>query len=205
MPPVVARSLAAAFAAAFLVARPAAGQLPPYTPPVSAPRGTPPQPSRAVSASPLLILLGSYAGDYEQRAGEHLTWGVGAQYDGKDSILRGGSSGYDLDVSAKLRYYPTSPALDGYSIGLVAGGTRYQRSRTGSSDGGGFPIGGDQRTHAVPTVGFTFDYNRLYGDEKRFLLGTGIGVKRRFVRRDDGFDRVTEVRPTFRLAFGYAW
>ena len=193
--------LTALIGAASAVARTAGAQLPPYTPPPSP--DSPvlvAQPVRAVSASPIILIFGSLAGDYEQRWTTHTTWGAGAQYDTKNSLFFSGSSGYDFDLSLKARYYPSSPALDGYSLGLVGGFTTYQRPGTSASPNP------DDRSHTIPTLGFTLDYNRLLGDQKHLLVGTGFGFKRRFIgHTTDVVDQISAVRPTIRLVIGYAW
>jgi hypothetical protein len=55
------------------------------------------------------------------------------------------------------------------------------------------------------TVGFSADYTRLVGSDRHVLLGTGFGLKRRFVRDRNAFDAITAVRPTLRAVIGYAF
>lgn len=219
------RSLAGAAGAALAaatLATPAVAQLPPHdpTPVAAAPR--PVQPTRAVAVSALAVMGGSFAADWEQRGGRQTTWGVGVTYDSPGSLFFDATRGYDVDASLKWRYYPRSVALDGASIGFLAGATTYQRPRDArrvgdaSAPPGAYGPGNDvydpyalatARSRTVATLGFTFDYNRLYGARRQFLVGTGFGLKRRFVGRGaDGAPLpVDALRPTLRLVFGHAW
>jgi hypothetical protein len=162
----------------------------------------PPARARAVSVSPLALMLGSYSADYEAAVAPHLSLGAGATYEDKHALFVSGESGYDFDASAKLRFYPNSAAIHGLSFGVLAGGTRYQRSRADTVG----DFGDEQRTHTVATLGFTVDYNALPQADRRLLIGVGGGFKRRFVRASSSdWDRVTALRPTIRLVLGYAF
>ena len=165
------------------------------------------RPVRAVATSPLVILFGSATAEYEQRWGAHTTWGVGTQYDGKNSLFFRGARGYDLDVTWVVRYYPASRVLDGPSLGLVAGFTTYQRPgevRPQRSDSTAPAM--DDGTHTVPTIGISADVARLFGPGRHYLGAAGFGVKRRFVGRiGSDLDRTEGLRPTLRFVLGYAW
>ncbi len=80
--------------------------------------------------SPLHILFGSLAGDYEQAVKSDVSLGVGATYSGPGSILANvPAGGYDVDVSGKARYYFTRTAPSGGSVGLVGGFIYSRRPR----------------------------------------------------------------------------
>lgn len=157
----------------------------------------------AVYASTLGLLLGDYTIEYEGVAAPHATVGLGVTYQDEHSLFFSGEDGYDLDASAKLRYYPSKPALAGFSIGALVGGTVYKRpAPDGQADGDANEY---DRSNTAITVGYTFDYNWLLGAERRVLVGVGAGRKRRFVRNPTSFDSFTRSRPTLRLVAGVAF
>jgi hypothetical protein len=83
----------------------------------------------------------------------------------------------------KLRYYPGEVVLRGFSTGLSLGATR--KSVVGQ--------GGTRTALDFPTFGALVDYNWMLGARKRFLVGTGFGVKRVLAKVEDrervGLDR----------------
>jgi hypothetical protein len=198
----VAAIAAVTCVAALATARPAAAQFPRAPRPARPAR---PTPDHVIAANPLILLLGSVQADYEERLSESLSWGVGAQYDGPSSLLFSANSvstGYDVDVGGKLRFYPDRRALDGTSFTVVGGATRYERRRRDNAD----PTLPAERTRVVPTFGLSLDNNRFLGARRQYLLGTGFGVKRRFERQaDPAYDRFNQIRFTWRVALGYAW
>lgn len=152
--------------------------------------------------SPIHLLFGSIAGDYEQAVRRDLSVGAGATYSGPNSIFRSATSGgYDIDVSGKVRYYFNETAPAGASVGVVGGFVYGRRERLDTSD----PSLPAARTQFVPTLGFTADYNRFVGSARRVVLGTGYGIKRRFVRPAEEYAEFNDVQFTLRLLFGYAW
>lgn len=211
-----ARRLAAPLLLALAAAAPTAGAQiypwpgPRYPRPVPRrpPRGAapvpdqPPPPRVLVGVSPVLLLLGSWAGDVEVRGARTSSWGLGLQYDGTGSILNDPGSGSDLDASLKWRYYLAGRALDGPSIGVVGGFTRYSRDRRDDAD----PTLPATRSRTVPTLGLTVDQNWLVGRDQRVVLGLGAGVKRRYDRdASDLYDPFRRMRYTVRFLVGYAW
>jgi hypothetical protein len=95
-----------------------------------------------------------------------------------------------------LRYYPGEVVLRGLSLGLSAGLLRYSKR---DSTGGRPAI-------TSPTVGLRGDYNWLIGPSPRFVVGTGLGVKRVLAGAADR-SRVDIGRSYFtaRFVVGYAF
>lgn len=86
----------------------------------------------------------------------------------------------------KFRYYPGEVALDGFSVGLGVGVTRfsgldYSQPCTPTPEGCDAPRGEIRG----PTVSIIADYNFLLGPRRRFFVGTGVGAKRFIVDRDE--------------------
>lgn len=95
----------------------------------------------------------------------------------------------------KVRYYPSEVVLDGLSFGISLGRTHFTT-----------PIDGVRRAKDYGTVGLLGDYNWLLGARKRFIVGTGVGLKRVLLSSDQrapfGIDQ-----PTFtgRFVLGLAF
>jgi hypothetical protein len=199
VPARVARVAAALLALA--CARPAAAQFFPGVPRRGDPADTV-RWRRLAGVSPIHLLFGSYAGDYEQALRRDLSLGGGITYSGPNSILRSATSaGYDVDVSAKARYYLYGTAPSGASIGATAGFLHGERGRRSEAPASG-PA---RRTRTVPTLGFTADYNQLVGPTRRVVIGTGSGIKRRYADADGDFEGISQIQFTFRVLVGYAW
>ena len=182
-------------------ARPAAAQLFPGLPRRGEPADTV-RWRRLAGLSPIHLLFGSYSGEYEQALRRDLSLGGGITYSGPNSILRSATSaGYDIDVSAKARYYLYGTAPSGASLGATAGFLHGERGRRS-----GAPASApERRARTVPTLGFTADYNQLVGPTRRVVLGTGYGIKRRYAGADDDYEGISQVQFTFRVLVGYAW
>ncbi len=95
-----------------------------------------------------------------------------------------------------VRFYPEQVVLRGVSVGLSGGFLRYSNQ---DSAGGRSAI-------TTPTVGLRADYNWLIGPSPRFVVGTGIGVKRVLAGAADR-SRVELDRSYFtaRFVVGYAF
>lgn len=95
-----------------------------------------------------------------------------------------------------LRFYPEQVILRGVSIGLSGGLLRYSKR---DSTGGRPSI-------TTPTIGLRADYNWLIGPSPRFVVGTGLGVKRVLASEGDR-QRVDLDRSYFtaRFVVGYAF
>jgi hypothetical protein len=150
------------------------------------------------------LLFGSSAADYEQAVSRDVSLGVGATYSGPRSILTSTTSGgYDVDVSAKARYYLRGTAPEGASIGALVGFVHGRRDRRDEASAT-LPA---SRRETAPAVGFTADYNYFVGRTRRVVLGTGYGLKRRFVttREAAEYERFAEIQYTLRFLLGVAW
>jgi hypothetical protein len=97
------------------------------------------------------------------------------------------------------RFYPGEEAPQGFSVGLVGGATRIIDDDICCDI---FPDPG-RASGTYPTLEVTLDYNFLVGKTDRFLIATGVGGKRIFVRGDD-YDLPT-VYPTFRFQLGFTF
>ncbi len=178
-----------AIALVAVLAHPAAAQElapPDQIPPAAA------APRQVLSANPFGVLLELFNAEYEIRAAEHVTYGVG----GSTATV----TTYDYTVSATnpfdrrevereeryvngdvfLRYYPGGPAFSGFSFGVKAGFTRIP----------------DQGSY----FGVGFDANRSWMLNEHFYLGVGGGLKRLLNADPDAFD-LTFI-PTFRANVG---
>jgi hypothetical protein len=95
-----------------------------------------------------------------------------------------------------LRFYPEQVILRGVSIGLSGGVLRYSNR----DSAGGRPA------ITTPTIGLRADYNWLIGPSPRFVVGTGLGVKRVLASETDR-RRVDIDRSYFtaRFVVGYAF
>ena len=82
-------------------------------------------------------------------------------------------------VDLKIRYYPSEVVLEGLSFGVSLGRTHF----TTPIDTG---LGGRvRRGKDYTTFGLLGDYNWLLGARKRFLVGTGVGLKRVLLNSDE--------------------
>ena len=92
-------------------------------------------------------------------------------------------------VDLNVRYYPSEVVLDGLSFGLSLGRTHFTT-----------PVDSARRSKDYGTVGLLADYNWLLGARRRFIVGTGIGLKRVLLSSDArspfGIDQ-----PTFTARF----
>jgi hypothetical protein len=161
----------------------------------------------AISVSPLSVLLGAFGGDVEHAISPSTTLGLGLTYEDRNSLFFEGDArgDYDLDGSVKFRYYPHGRALDGVAVAALVGGTVYRRNGPPPPERGDDGLGDDEGGNLALTIGFSADYNKLVGANRRFLIGTGLGMKRRFVRDRNYFDSLTALRPTLRAVLGYAF
>jgi hypothetical protein len=89
----------------------------------------------------------------------------------------------------KVRYYPGEVVLRGLSLGASLGFLGYSSLR--NVDVSGVNLGGVDQLQKVraslttPTIGIISDYNWLLGSQHRFVVGTGLGVKRVIASEED--------------------
>lgn len=134
-------------------------------------------PTQVISANPFGIMLEFFNAEYEHRAGESFTIGVGG------SIFTSNSDTY-RSLDGFWRFYPeASPSpFQGWSFGLKAGVTSL-----------------NSKTYLG--AGFDVDRSWLLGKNENFYVGIGLGLKRLF-----GHDEGLKFVPTIRLVnIGYAF
>lgn len=98
----------------------------------------------------------------------------------------------------KARYYPGEVVLRDFSAGASLGYLNYSTPDNA--------VPGTRDRLSAPTLGLIADYNWMLGTEPRFLVGTGVGVKRVLAnseaRQRVGLDRaLLTARFTVGLAF----
>lgn len=113
---------------------------------------------QVLSANPFGLLLEFFNAEYERRAGETVTVGVGGSTASYDDDFTGEEDRY-VNADVFLRYYPQARIFDGWNFGVKAGVTKL--------DSGTYP-------------GFGFDVNRswLLGRGENFYVSVGAGLKR---------------------------
>ena len=134
------------------------------------PAGVPPPPTRqqVISANPFGLLVEFFNVEFERKVSRSTTAGVGGSYFTQDG---------DDYVNADLfyRYYPAGRPFDGWAFGVKAGLTE--------ADGG-----------AHFGVGFDINWSWLPGNQDRFYLGAGFGLKRLFGTGDADVTLIPTIR-----------
>ncbi len=142
--------------------------------------------AQQISANPVGLLFDLFNIDYERRATDSVTFGVGGststvevyEYDGfyNESSHR---ERY-LNGDVYVRFYPSGAALNGLAFGVKVGLTQVP----------------DQGSY----FGYGFDVNKSSILGKHFYFGYGVGLKRLVGASSDNFE--LEYIPTFRLNVG---
>jgi hypothetical protein len=155
------------------------------TAPVQAQPLAPVPRARIVSINPILLVFGGIvAADYEQRVSTSNTLGVSL------SSFSWSDADY-LSIEARGRYYVSGRALDGLSVGVVAGLVRLRADDS------------SRVTDYAMNVGFLGEHQWLLGMEERVAVSAGVGATRLFFNEDrDPFRRVL---PIFRLSVGWGF
>jgi len=127
---------------------------------------------QVISANPFGLLLELFNGEYERVVSQSSTVGLGGSFFPQDS------TNY-VNGDVFYRYYPQGRALEGWAFGVKIGLTRVSDSGTYFG------------------YGFDLNHSRLLGNENRFYIGLGFGLKRLVgvPEEDDLIDFV----PTFRI------
>ena len=98
-------------------------------------------------------------------------------------------------VDLNVRYYPSEVVLEGLSFGVSLGRTHFTT-----------PVDTVRKAKDYGTLGLLADYNWLLGARKRFIVGTGVGLKRVLLSSDErstfGIDQPTI---TARFVLGLAF
>lgn len=146
---------------------------------------------QVVSINALLLPFGGLIGEYEAVVTENVTIGGSLAY--YDFV--GGNDDRYTSGEAKVRFYPGERAPEGFAVGLSLG--------FGRAHDAGVPEGEDPSKGGL-TTGVLLDYNWLVGPSRRFYVGSGVAVKRRFGDLKDDWIG-WEVLPTARLQIGYVF
>lgn len=186
----MSRHLPLALVFAVLAAAPARLSAQPLLPGTAVSSGLRSTATQQISANPIGLLYDLFNFDYERRAREAVTIGIG----GSTSLVNTFDEALDysatpppevrreryLNGDAYLRYYPSGTALDGFAVGVKIGLTR------------------------VPGQGSYFGYgvdvNRSRMLAEHFYFGYGVGLKRLVGADQRRFD--VEYVPTVRLNLG---
>ncbi|HEX6975978.1 MAG TPA: DUF3575 domain-containing protein [Vicinamibacterales bacterium] len=119
---------------------------------------TPSRGAQTISANPFLLMYKIFNVEYERKHTSWSTWGVSS------SMFGFGDADY-RNISTFYRYYPQHAALNGFFIGGRAGVHRV------SSDGAAGTFAG---------AGVEVGYDWLFGPQRNFAVGMGMGVTRLF-------------------------
>jgi hypothetical protein len=171
-----------------IAAQPLVGQ---PTAPVASALARAASPNQVVSANPFGLLIDLFNSEYERRAGDTVSFGIGGStakvdtydYDGVDYRTNYAPVKREeryINGDVFLRYYPSGKALTGRSFGIKVGLTQIP----------------DQGSY----LGYGFDLNQSWMLNDHFYFGAGGGLKRLVGTDDDAFD--LKYIPTFRLNVG---
>jgi len=140
-----------------------------------------------VSINPFAIILGGINAEGEMPLSSDISLGVaGTYFPGSASFFDKGEHYGTFD--AKLHFYPQERTPRGFSVALTAGTVSYRFSK-------------DDELTSGATLGFEADYNWLMGRNERFIVGTGLGVRRVLASGNKGDDII----PALRFQIGYAF
>jgi hypothetical protein len=143
--------------------------------------------------NPFAIFALYFAGDVELKAAKTVTVGGGFSAVGIDDFNNYRS------LEAKVRYYPAERALQGFALAGTAG------FATGSDRDSFTPGGLPPRRVSRPTIGTELSYQWIVGPSSRFVVVTGIGLKR-LLGEEANFDPLNiPILPTARLNIGFAF
>jgi hypothetical protein len=155
-------------------------------------------PKQSVAINPIGAIFQVYSGEIERSLVPGLSLGASGSYWGAGSSFEDGSADVSyLSVDGKLRYYPGGVSLQGFSFGGTFGYTTLAGSLTDES-------GRSTDRGEALSAGVVLDYNWLLGENRRFLVGTGIGAKR-LLPIGVETDGISIAYPTLRLSVGYAF
>jgi hypothetical protein len=155
-------------------------------------------PKQSIAINPLGAVFQVYSGEIERSLVPGLSLGASTSYWGSGADFSDGSADVSyFSVDGKLRYYPGGTSLKGFSMGGTFGYTTLSGTLTDEQ-------GRETDRGNALSAGVVLDYNWLLGENRRFLVGTGIGAKRLFPMGVDA-DGISIAYPTVRLSVGYAF
>jgi len=144
-----------------------------------------------IAINPLLVPFDIGSAEVESGVAPGVTLGGVASYTEFDDR-------HWTSFDFKVRYYPSEVVLRGFSVGLTGGFLKY----SSPSDS----VAGRRESLDAGTIGIVTDYNWMLGPSRRFVVGTGVGVKRILASAEER-DRANLGRayPTARFVIGYAF
>jgi hypothetical protein len=137
-------------------------------PPIS-PAAAAPQWRSFLGANPLGIPFDIVSVEAETAVSAGGTLGVVGSYNDIDKTR------YST-VDARFKYYPGEVAMQGFSVGLSVGYTRFNGELAQQPTP--IPDPPARGKLSAPTLGVLVDYNWNQGPTQRFVVGTGVGAKR---------------------------
>jgi len=141
-------------------------------------------PRAQISVSPILALAEWFTGEFEYAFSNQLSGVFGFSYFSPDDTY----SAFD----GKIRFYPNATPLEGFNLSGIVGFTSIDDDNS------------DEEVSGM-TAGVDLGWSWLFGQEKRWYLGVGLGAKRWFGEDNLGGEEVDLVLPTARLNFGIAF
>jgi hypothetical protein len=137
----------------------------------------------SISINPFTIILGGANAEGEFTLSPDISLGMAGTY------FPSSASGFDKGehygtFDVKLRFYPQERTPRGFSVAVTGGMVNYRLT--------------DEDVTSGATLGFEADYNWLLGRRQRFLVGTGLGVRRVLGKGDD-------IVPALRFQLGYTF
>lgn len=137
-----------------------------------------------VSVSPILALAEWYTGELEYAFADQISGVLGFSFFSPDDEYTA--------VDFKVRFYPNATPLEGFNISGIVGYTSITENVT-------------DETGSAMTLGVDLGWGWLFGQQKLWFLGIGLGAKRYFGEDTLGGEEITLILPTARLNFGLAF
>jgi hypothetical protein len=113
-----------------------------------------------ISANPFGLMFEWVNAEYERKATESVTWGVGASFFARNHDSVDYASGGSF-----VRYYPAGAALTGFYLG---------------GRGGIYRVSDAHASDVFYGVGFELGYNWLLGSKRNVGISVGLGATRLF-------------------------
>ena len=159
----------------------------------------PPVPhDQVLSVNPFGFIVQWFNAEYERKTSDSTTVGVSASH-----FVDAGQS----NAAILLRWYPQQAALDGFYLGVRAGGHRFTTHRydySAPSSPSNLPRATyNEQTSARAGVGFEIGHNWLLGPKQNASVGLGFGMTR-LMGCGNSYEMPC-VLPAFRLNVGIAF
>lgn len=141
-------------------------------------------PRAQISVSPILALAEWFTGEFEYAFSDQLSGVFGFSYFSPEDTY--------IAFDGKVRFYPNATPLEGFNISGSIGHTSVSDANTDAKVSG-------------MTAGVDLGWSWLFGEQKRWFLGVGLGAKRYFGDENLGGEDISLFLPTARLNFGIAF